>query len=228
VIIMFPTSLCLNAKWRKYSLNSLLKFLWVHRTTNLLSYLSSDILLYHRLTNSRSLVWIGWQVDVVLMLVSISERNMLKAVYAFFVAADVNLPVSLQVVERMASCYVLTWSLTRALCTAPRSSTTALHCLPPLARADVELWRAFFCLLHFNPTSYARSLYSFLPRPPTIFIEYDASLDGYGVGVSSWDPTLESFVLLGYRLHSLCPMTAHDRIVKSIPQFYSDFCWPSD
>jgi hypothetical protein len=77
-------------------------------------------------------------------------------------------------------------------------SHSALHCLPPLARADVELWRAFLCLLHFDPTSYARSLYSFLPRPPTILIEYDASLDGYGVGVSSWDPEIESFVLLGY------------------------------
>jgi hypothetical protein len=77
-------------------------------------------------------------------------------------------------------------------------SHSALYCLPPLAQADVELWRAFLCLLHFDSALYARSLYSFLPRPPSVLIEYDASLEGYGVGVSIWDSGLEVFELLGY------------------------------
>jgi hypothetical protein len=155
-----------------------------------------------------SLVWIGWQVDAERMLVSISERNMLKTVYAFFVAADVNQPVSLQVVERMASLssrYAMLCPhmvpYTSALHRAKKQfngSHSALYCLPPLARADVELWRAFLCLLHFDPALYARSLYSFLPRPPSVLIEYDASLEGYGVGVSIWNSELNAFVLLGY------------------------------
>jgi hypothetical protein len=153
-------------------------------------------------------VWIGWLVDAVRMTVTISERNMLKTVYAFFAAADVNLPVSLQVVERMASLssrYAMlcphmvpyTSALHRAK-SQYNGSHSALFCLPPLARADVELWRAFLCLLHFDSAQYSRSLYSFLPQPPSVLIEYDASLEGYGVGVSTWHAESGRFTLQGY------------------------------
>jgi hypothetical protein len=154
------------------------------------------------------LVWIGWLVDAVRMTVTISERNMLKTVYAFFAAADVNLPVSLQVVERMASLasrYAMLCPhmvpYTSALHSAKKQyngSHSALLCLPPLARSDVELWRAFLCLLHFDSAQYSRSLYTFLPQPPSVLIEYDASLDGYGVGVSIWDAESGVFELRGY------------------------------
>jgi hypothetical protein len=153
--------------------------------------------------------WIGWLVDAVAMSVSISARNMLKTVHAFFgAAADVSAPVSLQVVERMASLS----SRYAMLCTHMLPFTSALHgakkayngshslliCLPPHARADVEMWRAFLCLLHFDYRMYTRSLYSFLPRAPSVLIEYDASLTGYGVGVSVWSSTSGCFELAGY------------------------------
>jgi hypothetical protein len=50
------------------------------------------------------IIGIGWLVDAVALTVSISAQNMLKTVHAFFgAAADVSAPISLQVVERMAS-----------------------------------------------------------------------------------------------------------------------------
>jgi hypothetical protein len=58
------------------------------------------------------------------MTVSISARNMLKTVHAFFgAAADVSAPVSLQVVERMASLS----SRYAMFCTHMLPFTSALH-----------------------------------------------------------------------------------------------------
>jgi hypothetical protein len=70
--------------------------------------------------------WIGWMVDAAAMTVSISARNLLKTIHAFFGALDVSAPVSLQVVERMASLssryamLCVSWHLSLQLYTAPR------------------------------------------------------------------------------------------------------------
>jgi hypothetical protein len=108
--------------------------------------------------------WIGWLVDVAAMTVSITARNMLKTIHAFFGALDVSAPVSLQVVERMASLssrYAMLYShmapFTSALHSAKKAYNgchATLLCLPVHARADVELWRAFLCLLHFDYRMY--------------------------------------------------------------------------
>jgi hypothetical protein len=45
---------------------------------------------------------------------------------------------------------------------------------------DVQMWRAFLCLLAFDETKYARTIESFLPQVSKFRIEYDASLTGLG------------------------------------------------
>lgn len=155
----------------------------------------------------RSLVMIGWHVNLDAMTVSLSDRNMNKSIYSFF-CFDVNGGVSLDQLERMAS-YASRASM---LCLPMRSYVTQLHKaktayqgnhaavreLPALAKCDVQIWRAFLCLLKLDPKNYARSLESFRPRRPTVLLEYDASLEGFGVGVSLWSERLERFELAAY------------------------------
>ncbi len=155
----------------------------------------------------RSLVMIGWHIDLDTMTVSLSERNMNKSIYSFF-CFDVEGKVSLDQLERMAS-YASRASM---LCLPMRSYVTQLHKaktaylgshavvrdLPALAKCDVQVWRAFLCLLKLDPVNYARPLESFRPRRPTVLLEYDASLEGFGVGVSLWSESAGSYELAAY------------------------------
>jgi hypothetical protein len=155
----------------------------------------------------RALDWIGWRFDLDTMTVSASRRNMMKAIYAFFFVS-LDGTMSLEEVERMAayaSRYVV-------LCPQMRPYAAALHAFKTnfdgdrvserhpsdLVRCDVIMWRSFFCLLQLDPVNFARPLDSFRPRTATVQIEYDASLTGLGVIVSTWDAELEAFVLRGY------------------------------
>eukprot|EP01032_Pedospumella_encystans_P028479 gene28479-32165_t len=52
--------------------------------------------------SGRALDWIGWSIDLDTRLVSLSHRNYLRTVYAFFFV-DVTAPISLNHVQRMAS-----------------------------------------------------------------------------------------------------------------------------
>jgi hypothetical protein len=70
--------------------------------------------------------------------------------------------------------------------------------VPIAAQIDIVIWRAFLCLLRFDEKSYARSIFSFKPAPPTYLIEYDASLDGFGVLLSTQDPTTGDTVLIAH------------------------------
>jgi hypothetical protein len=70
--------------------------------------------------------------------------------------------------------------------------------LSPLAKVDVIMWRAFLCLLHFEESSYARPLASFLDRAPSVLFEYDASLTGFGAGVSIFNPQTRRWEIAAY------------------------------
>ncbi len=65
-------------------------------------------------------------------------------------------------------------------------------------KCDVVMWRSFFCLLQLDPANFARPLDSFRQRTATVQVEYDASLTGLGVMVSTWSEEKRVFVLRGY------------------------------
>jgi hypothetical protein len=149
---------------------------------------------------------IGWDVNIVRKSVSISKRNLLKTLFVFF-QFDINDPVSLEHVERMASLA----SRLSQLCRAMRPYTAALFAciqdyktrhtlrrLPGLAKVDVCVWRAFLVMCRADPDHLYRPIESFRERPETLDIEYDASLWTLAVGVSDVDPVTMVKTLLGF------------------------------
>jgi hypothetical protein len=156
----------------------------------------------------RQLELLGWLFDLDLRVVSASRKNVLKAIHVFF-NIDIDGMVLLEDVERVAS-YASRYSV---LSRAMKPYTAALHRaaadyagnhhaqprrLTEHARCDIVMWRAYLCLLRMNPENFARPLESFRPRAPSVLIEYDASLEALGVGVSVLHPGSSVFRLVGY------------------------------
>jgi hypothetical protein len=152
---------------------------------------------------------IGWSVNIVNKSVTISRRNLLKTLYAFFLF-NVNDPVAQQHVERMA----LLASRVSQLCRAMRPYTVALFAclrdykhrhtlrrLPLLAKVDVCVWRAFLVMCRANPDELYRPIESYRVWCDIAEFEYDASLWTVAVGVSEVDThtglkTLRGFCVL--------------------------------
>eukprot|EP01034_Spumella_vulgaris_P047495 gene47495-biopygen34833 len=143
----------------------------------------------------RSITLLGWLFDLDLRIVTCSDKNILKAVYAFFMI-DLDRPVTVQEVERAAS-YASRYTI---LCRAMKPYSAALHKaaadygghdhprprrLSAEAQCDIILWRAYLCLLRLQPANFARSLDSFRDREATVLIEYDASLEALGDWMST-------------------------------------------
>jgi hypothetical protein len=57
--------------------------------------------------------------------------------------------------------------------------------LPPLAKVDKAVWRAYLLLSRFNPAQISRPILSFADRPATLIFKYDASLLLLAIGVYS-------------------------------------------
>jgi hypothetical protein len=91
--------------------------------------------------------------------------------------------------------------------------------LPEQARCDIVMWRSFLCLLRFDPANFARPLESFRPRKPSVLIEYDASLEALGVGVSVLDPGAHHFRLVGYTQLVLPYKTSKDSSYQNTNEY---------
>ena len=136
---------------------------------------------------------IGWSVDLELSRVSIARRNFLKIVYGFF-AVDEHKEVQVCTIETLAS-----WSARyKAVLRHAKPLTSALYAeingmnnreaykkLSSLGCQAILLWRVLLCMLHFEPNEFARSIQSFKIEFPSCSVEYDASLEGIGVGVGN-------------------------------------------
>ena len=154
----------------------------------------------------RCLDFIGWEVNLDTQRVTISRRNFLRTIHAFF-AFDVTEQICRARVECLASlasrCSMLARQMrpyTRALheCAALYSSPLQKRRLSATAKSDVCIWRAFLIAAHFDPIRVARPIMSFQPRPATVRIEYDSSLSAFAVGVSTMhddSPTLRAFAV---------------------------------
>jgi hypothetical protein len=156
---------------------------------------------------NRIMDFIGWTFNLINMTITMARKNMLKMCDAFF-CFSIDEAVPLQVVERMASLA----SRYAMLCDHMKPYTHTLHAcktlysggsqmkleLTPLAKTDVVMWRAFLALINFDTENYTRSIYSFNENPASVMLEYDASLFGFGVGVSLWSETNLRFELNCY------------------------------
>jgi hypothetical protein len=177
----------------------------------------------------RRLVCIGWCFDLDTMTVTISRRNLLKGLYSFF-SFDLDSKVTLHLVERMASLA----SRYAMLCPQMKPFTSQLYKLIPgydgnhsklrtlslIARVDVVMWRSFLCLLHFEEARFARSLSSFVPHPATVLFGYDASLTGFGAGVSTFNSVTSKWEVIAYaRLPMPYPVDANDSAFQNTNEY---------
>jgi hypothetical protein len=153
----------------------------------------------------RDIDLIGWRIDMNLRSVTISERNLLKTLHAFF-DFDLKEKIELKKVERMASLASRCSQLSRAM----RPYTVALYMatsdyhncqftkrqLPALAKAEVSIWRAFLVMCRFDREHLFRPIESFSTRAPSIALEYDASLKTISAGLSTlYPPSVEKHLI---------------------------------
>ena len=133
---------------------------------------------------------IGFTVDMERQVVTISRRNLLRALYLFF-STDPDALVPVKRLEQLASLA----SRYGQICGALRPFTRALYCayagrlrhtsvrLEPGARRAVRLWRAMLCALRLREAAFARPFETFRLRLAAFVVQYDASLSGIGIEV---------------------------------------------
>lgn len=142
----------------------------------------------------RRLDLIGWTVDLDTETVTMSRRNLLKALVAFY-SVDEKRGVTLGQVEVAASLgiryaainrgmKVFTVSLFKEISRYNGNRTIRRH-LSGQSRQDIIMWRAFLVMVGLDEPRYARSFDSFRAKEEaSVVIEYDGSLKGLGIGVS--------------------------------------------
>jgi hypothetical protein len=142
---------------------------------------------------SRVLDVIGWRISLNTRSVTMSPQNLAKTIYAFFVVKEED-PIEIKELEGLAS----RASRCAQVCRAMRPYKVALYDalkghtnnrrawikLGVEAQVDIWMWRVYLCLIQLKPEKMERPLMSFQNELPDLVISFDASLDGYGVGIS--------------------------------------------
>ena len=156
----------------------------------------------------RRLDFIGWQLCLDTRTVTVSHRNLLRTCHAFF-CFDLHDRLPRVLLQRMSSLAIRL----SELCPVMRPYTSHLsadahgfssakpgvrHSTSPDTRCEIAMWRAFLILLRTEAVRVVRPLHSFRPTPPTVRIEYDASLTGLAAGVSVYCHHSSQFLLLAY------------------------------
>ena len=154
------------------------------------------------------LEWIGWSFDAAALTISIGERNFLRTLHGFVSVTETE-PVSVREVQRLAS-----WASRYGLvCRALRPFTMDLFSairgytnietritLPAAARRAIMLWRCALVTLGCDPLRFARPLHTLAEKPPSLQIEYDASLTGIGIILSELSATGETQLIGAVKL----------------------------
>jgi hypothetical protein len=154
------------------------------------------------------LEWIGWSFDAAALTISIGERNFLRTVHGFLSVTETE-PVSVREVQRLASwasryglvCHALR-PFTMDLFSAIRGYTNieTRITLPAAARRAIMLWRCALVTLGCDPLRFARPLHTLAEKPPSLQIEYDASLTGIGIILSELSATGEPQLMCAVKL----------------------------
>lgn len=144
--------------------------------------------------SARVLDVIGWRISLITRTVTMSPQNLAKTVYAFFVAKEEE-PMEVKELEGLAS----RASRCAQVCRAMRPYKAALYdalkghannrramvTLGTEAQVDIWMWRVYLCIIQSSSGRMERPLMSFRVEVPSFVISFDASLDGYGVGIST-------------------------------------------
>jgi len=158
-----------------------------------LDLMGDDSLAKDKHFQGRRMDMLGWSFDLDLKTVSVSETNHLKTVFCIF-SIDSNKKYNLrtwQAIASRASRYVTVCPHMKPYTSSFYDMIKQFHndswILKPLTeecKEDLNMWKAFLCLLVPFEQQFSRSLMSFEEREPKIKIEYDASLMGLGVVLS--------------------------------------------
>jgi len=141
----------------------------------------------------REIVWIGWGINLDRMDVSVSRRNLLKCIHGFYFL-ELEKAVPIKIIEKLASwCsrYSLILQVLKPLATTLHgehigwAKRNAKKFLSPDAILVIWIWRAFLMLVAIHPEEYSRPLLSFRVVPTTFYVEFDASLEGLGIVIST-------------------------------------------
>ena len=144
----------------------------------------------HKFIRCPVIIFIGYQMDIKTWLVSISRRNILKAIYAFgTVDLTPGTMIPIKKIQQLASlgsrygyiCHTIR-PFVRVLYQAYTGRTRMrATTLTEQARAVTRTFRNMFVLLGLRGDTFARSFDSFTSRPHTWVGEFDASLAGVGI-----------------------------------------------
>ena len=143
---------------------------------------------------------IGWKLNLDLMVVSISEKNFMKAMLCLF-SIDLSKEITLVQVQRVSSyCsrYVMILEVMAPFLACIHRLMTGkvgfMGTFPISFEAAwaIKMWRAVFYLLVVDEKHYGRPMESFRPRPPDYIVESDGSLEGVGIMLYKLEGTLET------------------------------------
>jgi hypothetical protein len=148
---------------------------------------------------------IGYTIDLDTLQVTLTRRNLLRTIYAFF-GFDTSEKVSVSLVQRMASlasryCAILPelHPFSRALygCITGINNKRARITLSEEAKLSVELWRTMLCAVALDEERFARPFHTFEPMTADAVIQFDASLQGIGILLYERNRSTGAEVLVG-------------------------------
>ena len=143
--------------------------------------------------------WIGWKVDLEKHTVSIADHNLYKTLYGFFKLEKYQ-QISICEVQRLASwasryslvCrYMkpLTHFLYQAI--QGRTQVQSLISIDGSLWMVIQLWQIFLTMSKLRPERYAKTILSFqIPVQPSLWLSYDASLEGLGYIIRNCNPLI--------------------------------------
>ena len=177
---------------------------------------------------SRRLVVIGYDIDLDKMRVTISEKNILKAIYGFM-SVDLGKRMPVAYMQKLAS-----WgSRYGEVCVFMRPFVRALYCAyrgfqqhvsfaltAPTCRA-IRLFTMLLLLTAVDEATFSRDLFSFQRGRYTHVAEFDASLSGIGiiwyvVDASTGAETPLGWCSIDIRLLGFCDDSAHQNTAEFI------------
>jgi hypothetical protein len=150
----------------------------------------------------RKIVAIGYEFDLDKGLVTLSQRNIHRTLYAFM-SVDFEKSIKVSTMQKLASLasrcskinvYMKPYVMTLYREYAGRGQHTSFTISSP-ARHVIWFFRILLGLTAICPERFSRSLISFRSVIPTIIIEFDASLQG--IGILYYLPGAEHDTLIG-------------------------------
>ena len=152
--------------------------------------LGADAIAVHKLEFAPAFDFLGWHASLTTGLITIAERNVLKAVYAYgTVDLTPGLHVGIKVMQRLASlasrysfvCHLLRPYVRTLYSAHSGRSQYGFVILSAGERAVVRTFKHLFTLMGLRGSLFSRSLESFTAVPPQWVCEFDASLSGIGI-----------------------------------------------